>query len=555
MFQSIEIRIANQYLHIPVRNGAPKHTVRLQLDGQVVRYFEVEWAAGETDFWAFTDVSAFIGRRLVVDIVSKDGSDSSDPVGLLALLQQSDDIKGAEALYQELRRSQFHFSARRGWINDPNGLVYYDGVYHLFYQHNPFGRQWGNMHWGHATSTDLVRWTDSGDVFYPDASGTMFSGSAVVDWKNTSGLQIGPHPPLCCLYTAAGDYVEPKVPFTQCLAFSTDGGLHWQKFEGNPVLPPIDAGTRDPKVIWHPDSEQWIMALYISWDKTREADPHHFALYSSPNLIEWQHIQDLYFPGSGECPDFFPLPLDEDPAQQKWVFWVADGHYRVGRFDGQTFIAETGDIKSPYCHIPAKEGGYAAQTYSDIPAKDGRLIQIAWLAGELPDMPFNQQMAFPVELSLKTTQAGPRLHSWPVREIETLYRDKQELTGLEVSKHPIVLPTEGHDLLDLDLTLAMGDADETELSLRGSLLTYNWQTQELLCLERRTAVALVDGKIRLRVLLDRASIEIFAADGQVYIPITTVPNPDYQDCSIRTRSGTCILESAALAKLASTWEA
>ena len=243
-------------------------------------YFDIEWAESEPDFWVFTEVSAFKGERVTIEIEKADKKNPADqehsPTGDLEILEafiHSDTIEGDENLYREKHRPQFHFTSRRGWINDPNGLVYYKGTYHLFYQHNPYGRKWGNMHWGHADSKNLVEWQEFSDVFYPDELGSMFSGSAVVDWENTLGLEKGLDETLICFYTAAGEYVEPKVPFTQCMAFSNDGGQTWQKYEDNPILPHIASSTRDPKVIWDPESQQWIMALYIGTIKDRDRRP------------------------------------------------------------------------------------------------------------------------------------------------------------------------------------------------------------------------------------------------------------------------------------------
>ena len=208
-----EVTLAKRYLNLPVKDGGPKRQMTVAIEGQPPRQFEIECADAQPDWWAFMDIAPFRGKAatLKVDKLSEDSS------GLKAI-DQSDEIKGADTLYSEKLRPQFHFSARRGWNNDPNGLVFYKGEYHLFFQHNPYGWNWGNMHWGHAISRDLIHWRELPIALYPDEHGTMFSGSAVVDWSNTAGLQSGDEKVLVCIFTAAGN------PFTQGSPIATTGG-------------------------------------------------------------------------------------------------------------------------------------------------------------------------------------------------------------------------------------------------------------------------------------------------------------------------------------------
>ncbi|MFC1959771.1 glycoside hydrolase family 32 protein [Chloroflexota bacterium] len=538
MPQDHEILIEHRYLNFPVRDDAPLQKVRFRVNDQIIRVFEITLAQEEPDFWVFADVAMHKGQTLVTE--------AAGPVTII----QSDTIAGGENLYQEKHRPQFHFSSRRGWLNDPNGLVFYNGVYHLFYQHNPYGWRWGNMHWGHAISKNLVQWQELSDALSPDALGTMYSGSAVVDWHNTAGLKQGNNDTLVCFYTAAGEWVEPKVPYSQCMAFSNDQGQTWQKYEDNPVIPHIAAENRDPKVIWHQASEQWIMALYL--DENKETDQQRFALFASSDLKQWQQLQEIHFPGRGECPDFFPLPLDGASENIKWVFWTADGHYLIGTFDGTTFTPETSFLKSTY-NDQETGSGYAAQTWSDMPATDGRRIQIAWLVADIPAMPFNQQMGFPVELTLKTTADGPRLHSWPVKEIEVLYQEQVTPDNITLSEEPAALPTDNHDLLDIDTTIEVGDAAEIELNLRGIPLVYQVNRQELSYGQRTAPLKTIAGQIHLRILLDRTSLEIFAEDGLVYIPYSVIPADDNQTCFLQARGGTSQVKEITLTKLHSAW--
>ena len=295
-----------RYLNFPVKNGAPMRRLTLSVDDEV-RYFDVELAEAEPDFWAFIDVAAFTGKTGILQTeVSR-----TSPATLDAIVQ-ADAILGAEDLYREKLRPQFHFSSRRGWNNDPNGLVYYDGEYHLFYQHNPFGWRWGNMHWGHAVSPDLVHWTELPDALCPDALGTIYSGSAVVDKQNTAGFQTGDEQVLVCIYTSAGSHAPASVPFTQSIAYSNDRGRTWTKYDGNPALGHLRGANRDPKVVWHEPTSKWIMALYLDGDD--------YALFGSPDLKSWEKLCDVVMPSTGECPDFFELPVNGDAANTRWVY-------------------------------------------------------------------------------------------------------------------------------------------------------------------------------------------------------------------------------------------
>ncbi len=397
--------------------------------------------------------------------------------------------------FQEKLRPQFHFTAPKGWLNDPNGLVFYKGEYHLFYQHNPFGAEWGNMTWGHAVSKDLLHWQHLPHALEPDAMGTMFSGSAVVDWKNTSGLGTKENPPMVILYTAAGgtNDLSKGQPFTQCLAYSIDGRT-FTKYPGNPILPHIERENRDPKVFWHEPTKNWIMTLYLDGD--------HYAILRSHNLISWARAGNVTLPGDSECPDLFELPVDGDAKRKKWVFWGAAGKYRIGSFDGYQFKAETEPLTSNFgAHT------YAAQTYSDAPRN--RRIQIGWMrGGNYPGMPFNQQMTLPLELSLKSTPDGPRLSSLPVAEL-----GKIRLRKLGAGESAELLEVRAILDASADATLQIGEHE----------IRYEAATQTLHCLGK--SAKLISGKpeFDLIVYRDRTSLEVFADSGLISMPFCFVP--------------------------------
>ncbi len=503
-----DFKIEKRYLNLPIKNGANKRKVTTMVDGRVQVKNDIELADGEPEWWAFMDVSEWRGQTVTLQ-VDKLPEDSK----ALSAIEQSDTIKGGENLYRETLRPQFHFSSRRGWLNDPNGLSFYDGEYHLFYQHNPYGWGWGNMHWGHAVSRDLVHWRELGDVLAPDDFGPMFSGSAVVDWHNTSGLGKDGRPPLVLIYTAAGD------PTVQCIASSTDG-RHFTKYPGNPVLKQITGGNRDPKVIWHEPTRHWVMVLYVALP----GNQHTVHFFTSPNLRQWT-LASIFEGGKDrnnflyECPDFFELPVDGDRARTKWVLIGANDEHAIGSFDGTTFTAEA-------TKLPGQRGRtfYAAQTFSDEP--QGRRIQIGWLRADSPGMSFNQCMCIPRELRLVSTVDGPRLASLPVKELESLRTKSHRLAPPPLqsgSNSPI--PDIQAELVELRAEFEPGDAEITFI-LRGARISYDGRQQELDVNGVRVPAPLLGNRQRIIVYSDRTTLEAFASDGLVGVPVAFVPNAD-----------------------------
>lgn len=532
------ITVEKRYLHLPIRNGAPKRVVTTLVDGQAVVRNDIELADGTPDWWAFVEVAAFQGKTVTIQV-----DQLPDTSTALNTIVQSDVVPGADTLYREPLRGQFHFSSRVGWLNDPNGLVFFNGEYHLFYQHNPYGIGWGNMHWGHAVSKDLVHWQELPIVLAPDVSGPMFSGSAVVDWHNTSGLGTATKPPLVLIYTAAGD------PAVQCLASSTDGRT-FTKFAGNPVLQQISGGNRDPKVTWHDATKRWVMVLYVE----KAGKKHTVHLLTSPNLREWTLASvvdggidgDKYF---YECPDFFALPLDGNAALWKWVLLGADDQHAIGSFDGTTFVPEHSRLRGQ-----RGRGFYAAQSYSDIPAADGRRIQIGWMQTPTPGMPFNQSMSLPLELKLITTPDGPRLTKQPVKELEALRQRSHRLPpGVMTPDSVNWLKDVSAELVEVRLTFAPGMAKEVVLRVRGAIIAYDVAKQELRVNDVRVPAPLRDGLLRLRVYVDRMAVEVFASDGLVYVPLPFIPKADDRSLVLTAVDGAVGIKELEVHELGSAW--
>jgi fructan beta-fructosidase len=519
-----EIVVEHPYLNLPVKTGAPKRRMRYVVDGKTVREFEIELADGGPSFWAFDDISAYQGKKLRIEV---DGV-PADFKGLAAV-EAADEVKSG-GICSEKHRPQFHFTSRRGWLNDPNGLVYSDGEYHLFYQHNPYGWDWGNMHWGHAVSADLVHWKELPTALYPRGFGDWcFSGSAVVDAENTSGFQNGKEKALVAAYTSTGR--------GECIVYSNDRGRTWSECPDNPV---VKHAGRDPRLLWHEPTKRWVMAVYDEKDGKQ-----WIAFYSSPDLKKWEYQSRIE--GFFECPDLFELPVEGSDVR-KWVLYSGVARYRIGDFDGKTFTPD-GKEKQQLWYGDF----YAAQTYSNAP--DGRRIQIGWGRGiAFPDMPFNQQMAFPCRLTLRKTADGLRMFAEPVAEIESLHAKKHSVADRMLHPTENPLADLSGDLFDLRAEFEPADAEQFGFTIRGTPVVYDVKKQEISCKNVTAPLKSEDGKVRLRLLVDRGSMEIYGNDGRVALSVGVIPPDDNHSLELFSRGGATRLRSLEAFEMKSAWE-
>jgi fructan beta-fructosidase len=518
--------VSDDLLLLPIRNGADKVEVSLFVDGQRVRRVNAELAPGEDDvsFWVFLDLSPFEGREARVVAAGPDPS-------RVELIRQAGSYPGEDALYLETWRPQFHFTPQRGWNNDPNGLVYFRGEWHLFFQHNPVGWGWDNMHWGHAVSDDLVHWRELGDVLFPwsdEVRGHVFSGSGVVDWNDTSGFQRGDEPPLVVAFT--------DTEAGESLAYSQDRGRTLTPYAGNPV---VKHEGRDPKVLWHEPTGRWVMAVYD------EGQEQAIDFYSSPDLKQWRFESRL--PGFFECPELVELPLDGGP-DSRWMVFAADGEYVLGSFDGRVFTpAHEGKRRLWYGSF------YASQVYSDAP--DGRRVQIGWARGnDYPGMPFNQGMTVPVDLSLRTTPDGPRLFAAPVPELKTLRGERRSFAPAEVAPGDDALAGLEADVFEVDTAVELvGDAVLT-LGVGGAEVVLDAPERVLRCGGVEAPLPQdEEDRVRLHLLVDRGSIEVFAGDGQVAVSAGVLLPPGPKPLVLSVSGGRARIGSFDLWELRSIW--
>ncbi|MEM8600481.1 MAG: glycoside hydrolase family 32 protein [Bacteroidota bacterium] len=509
-------------------------------------------------------------------------------------------LTASEATYTEPHRPQVHFTPPTAWMNDPNGMVFFDGEYHLFYQHHPASTVWGPMHWGHAISPDLVRWEHRPIALHPDAIGAIFSGSAVVDAANTAGFQQGDTPALVAIYTQhshRGTDTGRDDVQTQSLAYSTDRGRTWTKHGGNPVLPnPPAPGAaplrdfRDPKVLWHEETQRWVMALAVQ---------DRIQFYGAPDLKAWTFLSEFgadagAHGGVWECPDLFPLTAPD--GTMRWVLLVSIGEggpnggsgtqYFLGDFDGTTFT--NANPADAVLWLDYGRDNYAGVTWSGVPAADGRRLFIGWMsnwqyAQIVPTDPWRSAMTVPRSLHLvqdASVPGGYRIASRPVEELRALRGDAVTLAGQTIASaldvRGITSVFEGVLTFDLrgayvpfglDLANAAGDVYRLRYDPAAQQLTSDRTASgavgfasDATHLEPRfaptvhTAPLVPAGDLlALQVVADVSSIEVFAEHGRVVFTETFFPSAPYDTVRLVADGGTAQLAAAMFWPLASIW--
>lgn len=475
---------------------------------------------------------------------------------------------------EEAYRPAIHYTAADTWINDPNGLVYLDGEYHLFYQNNPEGVDHANMSWGHAVSTDLLHWEDRPVAIPCDEDEQIFSGSIVVDRGNTSGFGEPGTSPLIAVYTSAYTELSPHRGIqAQSLAYSLDGGDTWTRHSGNPVLSRGSADFRDPKVFRYrgPSGEYWVMVAV-------EAVERKAVLYRSDNLRDWFHLSDFEAEGEvgliWECPDLFPLAVDGNPADVKWVLVVslgrADGAggsasvYFIGDFDGLAFTSTAAGGTAEYGWLDSGRDYYAAVSFDSAP--DDRRVMVGWMnnwdyARVLPTSPWRGSMALPREITLKDDNGRAVLIQRPVPGLAPAGKPcRLELRDVPEGTHRLPIEWDGAPCL-IEATFDAGAAAEFGLVLRhgadgGTRLGYDVGRGEIV-LDRtesgqvdfnpsfpsveRARVALMGNRLRLQVYLDAASVEVFAQDGRATFAEQVFPHRESTGFSLYAVGGTAQL--------------
>jgi fructan beta-fructosidase len=487
--------------------------------------------------------------------------------------------------YNEPWRPQYHFTPPMNFMNDPNGLVYYKGEYHLFYQYNPQGTEWGHMSWGHAVSADMLHWKNL-PVAIPEMPGQymIYSGSAVVDWHNASGLCASANAadPSClvAIYTAAGTNSQ-----RQNLAYSNDRGRTWTNYAGNPIADLKQPDFRDPKVFWHEAERKWVMVAVL-------ADERKTVFFDSRDLKNWAFRSSFEIGGSDkgqwECPDLFELSVDGNPNSKKWVLIVnrnpgapAGGtgtRYFVGSFDGAHFVNETPATQELWADYG--KDFYATNSFSDLPATDQRRIWIGWIsnwqyANREPTSIWRGGQSLPRELSLAQSSAGIRLVQRPITQTKALReREFLELSNISVpmAMQAMRMANVRGDTIEIEAELASRDAKEIGFRLRKggneeTLLGFTPETNEVFVDRthsgqvafapefpgRHKAIVWRSSRVKLHVFLDRSSVEAFVNDGEVVLTERIYPSPGSDGIELYSDAGKGRVLSLTVWKLDSVW--
>jgi sucrose-6-phosphate hydrolase SacC (GH32 family) len=526
--------IKRRYISFLISGGRWQHETCMNLivDGHVVHS-----ATGgnnihlEPASWDVRDLQGKLAQIQIVDNATGDwGHIDVDDIGQTDRPDRLPVTVGP--LYRESLRPQFHFTARQwtvdmlnprerqeGWLNDLNGLIYYDGEYHLFAQ------RWAKC-WLHAVSKDMVHWTELQPAFWEESEGSgVQSGHCVVDYQNTSGLSKDKaNPPMVAFWSRFDNH-------SQCISYSLDHGRTWTKYEKNPIF---DHPERDPKVFWYGPGKHWVMILYGGGQ---------YQILTSTNLLDWKD-ENHPIPKCYECPDFFKLPVDGDEANKKWVLIQGNGKYSIGTFDGVEFKEETERLS---CDIGPNF--YATQSWSNTETGDGRRVQCAWMRCDgYPNMPFSQEVSFPSQLTLHQTPQGLRVFRQPIKELESLRLKPDEFIDRTLNGGaPLVLEPAG-DVYEIDFDANIAAGATLNLDVLGNTVALKSDS-----VRSGAHAALSDPLKRVQILVDRVSLETFVNGGELSSTRSILPMRS--GISMHADGGPVELKSLKVYPMASIWPA
>ena len=533
----VRINTNNRYLLIPVQERAEMAHVRVVKNNQLAQTFNVRLAVDKIDYFVPLDLNTVSGEAVLqVKVPAQQHVNKAfKDYSCWTSMKYSDTFDSRNV---EKFRPAYHHSPVYGWMNDPNGLFYKDGVWHLYYQWNPYGSQWENMTWGHSTSTDGLHWTPQPTAIEADALGAIFSGCCVVDKNNTAGFGNGA---IVAYYTSAG------ARQTQSMAYSVDGGQTFTKYAGNPVIVSDVPDFRDPHIFWNEEAGFWNMVL---------ASGQEMSIYSSQDLKQWKHESNFgltYGNHSGvwECPDLMKLPVD-GTGEQKWMlicninpggpFGGSATQYFIGQFDGHQFVCEDQPEETKW--MDYGKDHYATVTFDNAP--DGRRVAIAWMsnwqyANQVPTMQFRSTNSILRDLSLYQYEGETYCAVRPAKEMDAARGKK---IARPTDRCEIVVTLKG----DARITLSNGSKERVVLDYDADMASLDFDRRHSGQCSFSDAfptvvTAPVHGSLRtLRIFIDKSSIEVFDADGRLSMTNLVFPSSPYNRISVKGKANAKIYE-------------
>ena len=516
--------IRSKYLTIPVNPEKDTKRLLFKNNNKLVYDLTIDYDPETPTFTAYVEMTRFQGLKM--DIAFEDGT---------VPVYGETDVFAPEGLYKEPYRPQIRFSVKNGWNNDPNGMLCWNGTYHMFFQYNPCAPGWGNMHWGHAVSSDLIHWEEKDIALYPDGWGTEFSGSAIVDEHNVSGLGFPDRPPMLLFYSAwgRGTNMSEGVQMTQRLAYSLDGGKSYIKYPSTAV-DALSGENRDPKVVWCEELSCYLMVLYVDSDE--------FAYLTSDDLIHWTDFQRVHIPGDNECPNIARYRV-QGTNEYLWVFMGAHGWYIVGTFrDGKWVTLQ--DPQIPF----AATRSYAGQIFS---GTGDRVIMIDWVRPVMKlDDRFSQHMSVPFDMTLERDGDRYYLCKYPVPELSAIRGAEKtvSLTGTECA-----IPAEAPGL-DVTLSFAKKPQGKITVTAYGETVTIDADANTVSAGEGSSPMSSGRDPYTIRILFDNVGAEVYSDGGRYAFTgsMLAVPgNRELRICSEMPLDG-AVLKAA---DLESIWNA
>lgn len=560
----VSLNVTAKFLILPVQDDAPESKVCIVKDNeQRGTLMNVRLARERVDSYVPFILSDYKGQQISVDIQGL----PADAVCWKELkLADSFDMSNKETF-----RPVYHHTPAYGWMNDPNGMFYKDGVYHLFFQYNPYGSVWGNMHWGHSTSSDLIHWNFEGVSIVPDAWGAIFSGSCVVDHNNIAGFGKDA---VIAFYTSAKSTPWGDVQ-SESMAYSLDNGKTFVKYAGNPIITSLEKDFRDPKVFWYAPGKHWVMILAVG---------QHMELYSSVNLKDWKKESEFgkmqgAHGGVWECPDLIELPV-EGSREKKWVlicninpggpFGGSAAQYFVGSFDGKTFVNES-PVQTKW--MDWGKDNYATVTWNNAP--DGRCIALGWMsnwqyANNVPTRQYRSANTIARDLTLYKAGEEFYLKSTPSREMKQARGEKVSVPSFKVTDSYKIesLLKDNNGAYEIEMEIQVADASKISLNLQNEkgeqVSMYYDLLRKQFVMDRSksgkvdfsndfpavTAAPVHAGKtLRLRLFVDRSSIEAFGEDGKFVMTNLVFPSSPYNQMSFGTEGSGYTVSSFNVYKL------